>query len=91
MRFIMSEQEMKLFSSKTGVGDSCLTMMDYEVQGQGLKLTCNGRYLLEALRAVQPQENIQIHFCGELGPFRIEDPGHPEQISVIVPIRSYEW
>lgn len=91
LRFIMSPEELKMFSSKNGVGESNLTMMNYEVEGTSLKLTCNGRYLLEALRAMHAEDKIQIYFCGELGPFRIEDPNHPDQISVIVPIRSYDW
>lgn len=91
LHFLISEQELKLFSSMSGVGDSNLTLMDYEVKGDTLKLTCNGRYLLDTLKAIQPEGNIQIHFCGELGPFRVEDPGHPEQTSVIVPIRAYDW
>lgn len=90
MRFVMSEKELKIYTTREGVGESDLTLMEGDVRGEALKLTCNGRYLLEALRAMQPENNVILQFYGELGPFRITDPDKPESVVIIVPIRSYD-
>lgn len=90
LRFYLSDQEIRLHAQTDGVGETDLNLFGGSVSGDPLKLTCNGKFVLDSLRALNALEDVVIEFHGELHPFKISDPQNKDLIMVIVPVRTYD-
>ena len=53
-----------------------------------LNVSCNGRYVFEALKALK-QGEIVFHLCGEMKPFTIHTEGDDSVLMLVVPLRTY--
>lgn len=77
----------KTSSSEIGNSDEVLTDCIYE--GQSLSVTCNGSFLMDAIRACQ-SEKVVLEFSGEMRPIKITNPDDQSVVMVIVPVKSYD-
>lgn len=84
-----NEQVVRIKTSSSEIGNSDEVLMDCIYSGESLSITCNGTYVLDAIRACQA-EKIVLDFSGDMKPIRITNPEDDSIIMVIVPIRSYD-
>ena len=77
----------KTYSSEIGNSDEVLTNCSY--QGEALTLTCNGSFILDAIRALNCEE-VNLEFSGPKHPIRILNPEDSSVVMVIVPVRSFD-
>lgn len=77
----------KTYSSEIGNSDEVLTNCSY--QGEALTLTCNGSFILDAIRALNCDE-VNLEFSGPKHPIRILNPEDSSVVMVIVPVRSFD-
>ncbi|WP_044641424.1 DNA polymerase III subunit beta [Risungbinella massiliensis] len=57
------------------------------VNGQGLGISFNARYMLEALRSLE-SDQVEIVFTGPMTPFKIQPKDADDTLQLIVPIRT---
>lgn len=81
------ETHIKTNSSEIGNSDEVLTDCLYE--GEDLRLSCNGTFLLEAIRALGAKR-VKMEFSGLMKPIRITNTEDASTTMIIVPIRSYD-
>ena len=82
-----NETRIKTNSNEIGNSDEILTGCVYT--GDDIRLTCNGTFMLEAIRALG-SEKVQLDFSGLMKPIRISNPEDDTTLMVVVPIRSYD-
>lgn len=58
-----------------------------KVEGQGLNISFNARYMLEGLRSLE-SEQVEIVFTGPMTPFKIKPIDAEDTLQLIVPIRT---
>ncbi len=89
VKLVMSEEivRIKTFSSEIGNSDEILT--DCVYKGEALNLTCNGSFILDAIRALN-SEKVDLEFSGPKHPIRILNPEDDSTVMVIVPVRSFD-
>ncbi len=77
---------MRVLSSDIG---SCKQRLDSPVyQGDELSVSFNAKLMLDALRGLHSQDQVQLDFTGELRPIKITNPDDPTLTMIVVPIRS---
>lgn len=59
-----------------------------QVEGQGLDISFNARYMLEALRSLE-SEQVEIVFTGPMTPFKLQPKDTDDSLQLIVPIRTH--
>ncbi len=84
-----SEDIVRVKTSSSEIGNSDEVMTDCIYQGEPLTLTCNGSFLLDAVRALHC-EKVELKFSGLMKPIRIINPEDDSAIMIIVPVRSYD-
>ena len=84
-----SEQLVRIKTNSTEIGSSDEVLTDCIYKGIPLSITCNGTFLLDAIRACQ-SEKVLIEFSGEMRPIRITNPQDESVVMVNVPVRSYD-
>lgn len=77
----------KTSSSEIGESDEILTNCEY--QGEPLALSCNGTYMLDAIKALASQ-NVRFEFSGLMKPIRITNPDDDSTLMINLPVRSYD-
>lgn len=88
IRFRLDEQECVLTSNSAEVGSSIEVLSNAAFTGGHLEISCNGRYVFEALKALK-QGEIVIHLCGEMKPFTIQSADEESVTMLVVPLRTY--
>ena len=88
IKFSLDGSECILSSSYAEVGSSMEVLSNAEFKGDHLNVSCNGRYVFEALKALKPGE-IVFHLCGEMKPFTIHTDGDDSVLMLVVPLRTY--
>lgn len=88
IKFTLDENECVLSSSSAEVGSSLEVLSNAQFQGNRLTVSCNGRYVFEALKALK-QGEIVFHLCGEMKPFTIHTEGDDSVLMLVVPLRTY--
>ena len=88
IKFSLDGSECILSSSSAEVGSSMEVLSNAEFKGDHLNVSCNGRYVFEALKALKPGE-IVFHLCGEMKPFTIHTDGDDSVLMLVVPLRTY--
>ena len=68
IKFSLDSSECILSSSSAEVGSSKEVLSNAQFIGEHLNVSCNGRYVFEALKALK-QGEIVFHLCGEMKPF----------------------
>ena len=82
-----TETHIKTYSSEIGNSDEVLTKCEYE--GEEISLTCNGTYMLDAIKALGC-EKVLIEFSGFMKPIKVSNPEDASVLMILVPIRSYD-
>lgn len=60
-----------------------------EYEGEDISLTCNGTYMLDAIKALGC-EKVLIEFSGFMKPIKVSNPEDASVLMILVPIRSYD-
>ena len=81
------QTHIKTYSSEIGNSDEILTQCEYE--GEDISLTCNGTYMLDAIKALSC-EKVLIEFSGFMKPIKVSNPEDDSVLMILVPIRSYD-
>ena len=63
-----------------------IDVISYE--GEPLEISCSGKYLQDALKAIDSDE-VTINFSGELKPMVVKKEGDDSLIQLISPVRTY--
>ena len=82
-----SQTHIKTNSNEIGNSDEVLTTCQYN--GENIQLSCNGTYMLEAIRAIN-SKNVKLVFAGLMKPIKISDPDDDSVLMIVVPVRSYD-
>ena len=88
IRFKLDDQECVLTSNSAEVGSSIEMLSDAVFTGGHLEISCNGRYVFEALKALK-QGEIIVRLCGEMKPFTIQSSEEDSVTMLVVPLRTY--
>lgn len=83
----INENRIELTSSNQ-IGSSFETVKVISFKGSPLEISCSGKYLIEAIKAVAA-EDITIKFSGELKPMIVKDEKSDNLIQLISPVRTY--
>lgn len=89
VKFVCTPDIVHIKTNSTEIGNSDEVLTNCIYQGDALTLTCNGSFILDAIRALG-SDKIVMAFSGEMRPIRILDPDDDSIIMVIVPVRSYD-
>ncbi|MBP3870895.1 MAG: DNA polymerase III subunit beta [Faecalicoccus sp.] len=84
-----SEKICRIKTSSSEIGNSNEVLVDYEYKGEDMTMSCNGTFMLDAIRALS-SEQVRLQFSGLMKPIRISDPKDESVLMIIVPIRSYD-
>lgn len=79
----------RIKTSSIEIGNSDEILTDCEYKGDDLTLSCNGSFMLDAIRALN-SEKVKLEFSGYMKPIRIYDPEDLSTLMIVVPIRSYD-
>lgn len=88
IKFSLDEKECILSSSSIEVGSSVEMLSNAVFKGNHLTVSCNGRYVFEALKALE-QGEIIFRLCGEMKPFTIQAASDDSVLMLVVPLRTY--
>lgn len=83
------EQEVRIKTNSTEIGNSDEVLTDCVYTGDSLTLTCNGSFILDAIRALNGSK-VDLEFSGDMRPIRVLNPEDDSIVIVIVPVRSYD-
>lgn len=83
----INENRIELTSSNQ-IGSSFETISVVSFSGSPLEISCSGKYLIEAIKAIAA-ENVTIKFSGELKPMIVLDAKNDKLIQLISPVRTY--
>lgn len=59
-----------------------------EIEGEGLKISFNSKYMMDALKAIN-SDDVTIEFYGTMRPFTLKASESDEVVQLILPIRTY--
>ncbi|WP_088810111.1 MULTISPECIES: DNA polymerase III subunit beta [Listeria] len=83
--------QVEISSNSPEVGNVSEKLFSHSFTGEELKISFNGKYMMDALRAFEG-DDIQISFAGTMRPFvlRPRDAENPNEIlQLITPVRTY--
>ncbi len=83
--------QVEISSNSPEVGNVSEKLFSQSFTGEDLKISFNGKYMMDALRAFEG-DDIQISFAGTMRPFvlRPRDAENPNEIlQLITPVRTY--
>ena len=84
-----SPEIVRIKTNSTEIGSSDEVLTDCMYKGDNLTLTCNGSYILDAIRALSGSK-VDLEFSGDMRPIRILNPKDDSIVIVVVPVRSYD-
>ena len=88
IRMTVENSKVELTSNSPEVGTVNEDINASAVEGEGIKISFNSKYMMEALRAIQDEE-VTIEFFGTMRPFTITPSESSEVVQLILPIRTY--
>ena len=88
IKFTLSENECILSSKSVEVGSSVEVLNSASFQGAPLEISCNGRYVFEAIRALGGSL-VKFSLCGEMKPFIITSLDDDQILQLVLPVRTY--
>ena len=84
----IDENKLELTSTNQSILSSFEKIPVISYEGQPLEISCSGKYLQDALKAVGGDE-VTINFSGELKPMVVKREGDDSLIQLISPVRTY--
>lgn len=88
IKFTLSENECVLSSKSVEVGSSTEVLNSAEFKGNSLEISCNGRYVFEAIKAINGNL-VKFSLCGEMKPFIITSLDDDKILQLVLPVRTY--
>lgn len=88
IKFSLSESECVLSSKSVEVGSSTEVLNSASFTGSPLEISCNGRYVFEAIRALGGSL-VKFSLCGEMKPFIITSLDDEKILQLVLPVRTY--
>lgn len=84
----MYPNAVELSSRSQEVGSVKEKLMETELNGNNLEISFSGKYVSEALRAINSTEVI-ISFSGEMKPFIIKNTKDDSVVQLVLPVRTF--
>ncbi|KAA1039516.1 DNA polymerase III subunit beta [Macrococcus equipercicus] len=81
-------QHVELSSTSPEIGTVKEGVATSAFEGQGLKISFNSKYMMDALKAIDNDE-VSIEFFGTMRPFILKPKDDENVIQLILPIRTY--
>ncbi|MCD2137956.1 DNA polymerase III subunit beta [Salinicoccus halitifaciens] len=88
IRMNVNSSSVELSSNSPEVGTVNEDISTGEIEGEGLKISFNSKYMMDALRAIN-NEDVTIEFYGTMRPFTLKSSESDEVVQLILPIRTY--
>lgn len=88
IKLSLDEKECILSTKALEVGSSTEVLAGAIFKGEHLEISCNGRYVFDAIRALEG-ESVIFKFCGEMKPFIIKAAGDDDVLQLVLPVRTY--
>ena len=88
IKFTLSEDACVLSSKSLEVGSSTETLSTASFTGSPLEISCNGKYVFDALRSLEG-DLVKLSLCGEMKPFIIQAVGDDSILQLVLPVRTY--
>lgn len=88
IKFTLSEDECVLSSKSVEVGSSTEVLSSASFSGNSLEISCNGRYVFDALKALGGGL-VTFSLCGEMKPFIIRSVEDTSVLQLVLPVRTY--
>lgn len=77
-----------LSSKSVEVGSSTEVLSSASFTGNSLEISCNGRYVFDAIKALSGSLVI-FRLCGEMKPFIIKSVDDDNVLQLVLPVRTY--
>ena len=81
-------KKIELTATNQSMVSSFETIKVISYEGEPLEISCSGKYLQDAIKAIGSDE-ITINFSGELKPMVVKKEGDDSLIQIISPVRTY--
>ncbi|MBR0462712.1 MAG: DNA polymerase III subunit beta [Erysipelotrichaceae bacterium] len=88
VKLSINEKEIDITSSNQ-IGSSYENIDVISFEGQPFEISCSGKYLVDAIKAVGSDE-VTLSFSGELKPFIVTNKEDDSIIQLISPVRTYK-
>lgn len=88
IKLSLDEKECVLSTKALEVGSSTEVLTGSIFKGEHLEISCNGRYVFDAIRALEG-ETVVFKFCGEMKPFIIHAADDYDVTQLVLPVRTY--
>lgn len=88
IKFNLSETECVLSTKSAEVGSSTEILSSASFTGNNLEISCNGRYVFDALKALNGPL-VKFSFCGDMKPFIIQSVNDDNVLQLVLPVRTY--
>jgi DNA polymerase-3 subunit beta len=82
------EPDLLQITSNAELGEICEEIQEIEVEGKGLDIAFNVRYLSDALKVIS-DEKVRLHFQSSISPCVILPPEGDAYLYLILPVRVY--
>ena len=87
VNFQISESDFVISSRSQEVGSSVEEITDYKYEGHPIKISFSGKFLSDAIRALEGVE-LKISFEGEMKPFVVREVNNQSSTHLILPVRT---
>lgn len=88
IRMNVNSSSVELSSNSPEVGTVNEDINTGGIEGEGLKISFNSKYMMDALRAIN-NDDVTIEFYGTMRPFTLKSSESDEVVQLILPIRTY--
>ncbi len=88
VRFNLSEKGIQISAQSEEIGNADQEVYEVYYEGPQIRLSVNGSYLLDAIKALRTMGKVRLQFTGELSPIKITDPENEQLTMIVVPMRS---
>ncbi len=88
IKMSLDADKLELTSSNQTMLSSFETISFISYEGSPLEISCSGKYIQDALKAIDGDE-VTINFSGELKPMVVKKDGDDSLIQLISPVRTY--
>lgn len=88
IRMSVNTDSVELSSNSPEVGTVNEDINTENIEGEGLKISFNSKYMMDALKAIN-NEDVTIEFYGTMRPFTLKSSESDEVVQLILPIRTY--
>lgn len=89
VRMDIAQDNVLLTSQSQEIGSSKETLMVNHFEGEPLRLSYSGKFMMDALKAMNSSD-VLIKFSGELKPFLVLNPHDETVLQLILPVRTFD-